>query len=92
MFQTHTFPENFGSIEWILSRDSTFRYMMLARLRCDCDYFLGYGNRRTKHLYCGDVDKQIEYMKAIWSAFPADGKPVWLTMEQIEDYGRRMRG
>lgn len=29
-------------------------------------------------------------MKSIWDSFPADGKPEWLTVEQIENYERRM--
>lgn len=28
-----------------------WNYMMLDRLRADCEYFLGAGNRAEKHLY-----------------------------------------
>ena len=33
----------------LLSKDDTFRYMMLDRLKTDCNYFLGNGNRNEKH-------------------------------------------
>ena len=29
-------------------------------------------------------------MKGIWNSFPADGKPEWLTWEQIEAYEAEM--
>lgn len=28
-----------------------FRYMMLSRMKQDCDYYLGNGGRSTNHLY-----------------------------------------
>ena len=33
---------------------------------------------------------QIGYMKALWNSFPEDGKPEWLTMEQILNYEKQM--
>lgn len=33
---------------------------------------------------------RIGYMKALWESFPEDGKPEWLTMEQILGYEERM--
>ena len=78
------------SIEWVLSRDDKFRYMLLDRMRQDCDYYLGYGNRNAEQLWAvGSVDRQIEYMKALWNSFTE--KPEWLTMEQIEEYERLMK-
>lgn len=77
------------SIEGIVKRDAKFRYMLLDRMRMDCDYFLGYGGRRESVLWAGDVDKQIEYMKAIWNSF--DEKPEWLTMEQIVELEKQMK-
>ena len=29
-------------------------------------------------------------MKALWNTFPEDGKPEWLTMEQILNYEKQM--
>lgn len=79
-----------GSIEWVLSRDDKFRYMLLNRMQMDCEYFLGCGNRNPYNLWCvGDIDGHIEYMKAIWNSF--NEKPEWLTMEQINEYERKMK-
>ena len=66
------------------------KYMLLGRLKTDCDYFLGYGNKCEKHLWAGNVTDQIAKMKKLWQEFPDDLKPEWLTWEQILDYERRM--
>ena len=70
--------------------DDRFRYMLLARMRSDCDYFLGNGQIYGNHLWAGNVADQIGYMKALWESFLADGKPEWLTMEQILNYEKQM--
>ncbi len=70
--------------------DIKFRYMLLDRMRSDCDYFLGYGRFYVNHLWAGNVVDQIGYMKALWESFPAGMKPEWLTMEQINSYERQM--
>lgn len=72
------------------SHDTKFRYMMLDRMRSDCDYYLGNGRLYGNHLWAGDEEKQISYMKAIWESFPSDQKPQWLTYEEILVYERRM--
>lgn len=69
--------------------DTKFNYMLLSRLQMDCNYFLGNGNRYEKHLWAGNVDDHIEMMKKIWNGF--EEKPEWLSMEQIEDYERKMK-
>ena len=69
--------------------DTKFNYMLLSRLQTDCDYFLGNGNRYEKNLWAGNVDDHIEMMKKIWNGF--EEKPEWLSMEQIEDYERKMK-
>lgn len=71
--------------------DQEFRYMLLDRMRTDCAYFLGYGRGCCRHLWAGNVTDQIGYMKTLWESFPADGKPEWLTMEQILEHERRMK-
>ena len=68
----------------LLSKDDTFRYMMLDRLKTDCNYFLGNGNRNEKHLWAGDVDKQIKLMKDLYNSF--EEKPEWISMEDIENF------
>lgn len=77
-------------LEWVLSRDDKFRYQLLDRLRSDCDYYLGYGNRYPKNLWAGSENEQIEFMKAIWNSFSDEAKPEWLTWEQIEEYEKEM--
>ena len=70
--------------------DNHFRYMLLSRMRSDCEYFLSYGCRCDKHLWANNVADQIGYMKALWNSFAEDGKPAWLTMEHILDYEKKM--
>ena len=72
----------------ILKSEESFRYQMLDRMKMDCEYFLGYGNRCEKYLWGGNVTTQIEYMKALWNSFTE--KPEWLTMEQICEYEAEM--
>ena len=38
----------------ILQRDARFRYMLLARMQSDCEYYLDYGGRDPKRLWAGD--------------------------------------
>lgn len=65
-------------------------YMLSGRLKQDCEYFLGYGNRCEKHLWAGNVKSQIEEMKKLYNSFPSDLKPEWLSMKDIENYEQRM--
>lgn len=73
-----------------LERDETFRYLLLNRMREDCEYYLGCGHRNSVCLWTGDEIEQIELMKKLWNSFPEDGKPEWLTMEKILSYEERM--
>ena len=63
-------------------------YLILDRLRADCEYFLGAGNRAEKHLWAGSVYAQIVKMWELYDALPQ--KPEWLTKEMIDDYAERM--
>lgn len=67
-----------------------FNYMMLSRLRSDCDYYLGYGHRNEKQLWAGDEKGQIDEMKRLWNVFPEDKKPEWLSLEEILQYEQLM--
>lgn len=67
-----------------------FRYMMLDRMRQDCNYYLGYGNRNPDQLWAGNEKDQIENMKALWNTFPDEDKPEWLTWEEIDILARKM--
>ena len=75
--------------KFIYESDKKFPYMLLDRMRADCEYFLGYGNRNARHLWANEgAETHIKYMKYIWEFLPE--KPEWLTMEDIENYEKRM--
>lgn len=65
-------------------------YMMLGRLKADCDYFLGNGNGYEGHLYYKSVEKHCNEMEKLWNSFTEDEKPEWLTMKQIKEYREQM--
>jgi len=65
-----------------------FDYALLDRLRSDCEYYLGYGNRHNKHLWAGDEKKQIAKMKSIYKKLKV--KPVWLKYAKILKYEKAM--
>jgi len=73
------------------SKDESFRYQLLDRMKGDCAYYLGYGNRNEKHLWAKNVPDQIAYMKALWHSFPLLKKPQWLTMRQIRKLEKQMK-
>lgn len=77
-------------INEILNHDAKFRYQLLDRMKTDCNYYLGNGNRHDKYLWAGNVTEQIQYMKDLWKSFPDDAKPEWLTWEQICEYEKSM--
>lgn len=66
-----------------------FEYQLLDRLRTDCEYFLGNGNRAERHLWAGNVDGQIAKMRELYDLLPE--KPEWLTEQEIDSYERRMK-
>lgn len=43
----------------VLTWSLQLRYQMLDRMRQDCEYFLGCGNRVTKYLWAGNVADHI---------------------------------
>ena len=78
------------SSEDILRKDDKFRYQLLSRLKSDCDYYLGNGNRNDKHLWAGNVKDQIQTMKDLYNSFSDDKKPEWVSMEDIDNYEKEM--
>ena len=69
--------------------NNRFNYMLLDRLRCDCEYYLNYGNRSAQHsLWAQDEQKQIDKMRELYDLLPV--KPEWLTREQIDEYAAQM--
>lgn len=65
-----------------------FNYMLLGRLKTDCEYFLNYGNGSERNLWAFNVEDQILKMKELWEKLPI--KPEWLSYEEIENYEREM--
>lgn len=76
--------------EDLLKSDEKFRYMMLDRLKMDCKYYLGYGNKSKNVLWAGDEKEQIEAMKELWNSFNNDAKPEWLSWDDIKKYESEM--
>ena len=69
--------------------DYRFNYMLLDRLKSDCEYYLRYGGRNAKHsLWAQDEQKQIDKMRELYNLLQI--KPEWLTREQIDEYAARM--
>ncbi|APU87341.1 LPD11 domain-containing protein [Clostridium botulinum] len=73
-----------------INKEDSFKYQLLDRLRIDCEYYLGYGNRNVNHLWANNEKEQIEKMKELYNSFPDNEKPEWLTYEQILQYERLM--
>ena len=69
--------------------EDRFNYMLLGRLKSDCEYYLRYGGINEKRsLWAQDEQAQIDKMREIYDSLPI--KPEWLTMEQIDEYAARM--
>ena len=69
--------------------DNRFSYMMLDRLKSDCEYYLVNGGRNAKHsLWAQDEQAQIDKMRELYDLLQI--KPEWLTREQIDEYAARM--
>ena len=49
--------------------DEKIRYMFLSRMKQDCEYYLGYGNRNTDHLWGLNEADHIKAMKILWFFF-----------------------
>ena len=81
-------PAEAGSDELPAFVDHSGDYVLLDRLRADCDYFLGAGGRSEKHLWAGSVYAQVKKMRELYDALPE--KPEWLTAEAIDRYAAQM--
>ena len=81
-------PTEAGSDELSAFVDHSGDYVLLDRLRADCDYFLAAGGRSEKHLWAGNVHAQIKKMRELHDALPE--KPEWLTAEAIDRYAAQM--
>lgn len=64
------------------------QHQLLSRMKSDCEYYLGNGNRAEKYLSEGTPAAQIAEMRRIYDTLPE--KPEWLTAEQIDNYEKQM--
>ena len=69
--------------------DKKFRYMMLDRLRQDCDYSLNRCDSSEDVLWSKDKRAQIANMIALWKTFEVEDRPEWLTWDDITNYANR---
>ena len=67
-----------------------YRYMLLSRMKTDCDYYLGNGNKIAKHLWAGNEKEHISAMRILFDAFSSEQKPVWLTEKMLNNYAKEM--
>jgi len=67
-----------------------FEYQLLGRLKDDCDYYLGNGNRSAKHLWAGNEIDQIKKMVELWNILPQI--PEWLNRNELERYSIALTG
>jgi len=74
----------------VKDRDFKFEYQLLSRLKEDCNYYLGASKGFEPHLWAHTVEAQIEKMKELHKGFPEEGKPEWLTWEDILEYETKM--
>lgn len=63
-------------------------YRLLSRLKQDCDYYLGAGNKNAKHLWADTPEAQITKIKELYDKLQY--KPEWLTAEDIARYEKAM--
>ena len=72
--------------------DETFRYQMLGRLQSDCEVYLGDSpqNHRVDRLWADSEMEQIAVMKNLYLSFPADKRPEWIDINDIEKYETMM--
>lgn len=74
----------------MIEKNFTYEYQLLDRLKQDCEYYLGNGNRNPKYLWDGNELLQIEKMRELYNGFPDDLKPEWITIDDINKYEEKM--
>ena len=67
-----------------------FRYMMLSRMKMDCDYYLGNGGHNPDSLWAGNEQAQIDNMVTLWKTFDPEDSPEWLTWGDLVYYALKM--
>ena len=78
--------------ENVIGKESSFRYKLLSRMQQDCEYYLGNGNRNTKHLWALEEVEHIKNMVSLYNSFSFEDKPEWLTIEQLDNFSKELTG
>lgn len=68
-------------------KEFRFDYMMLDRMRTDCEYYNS--AEHYNHAHASTAKQMIERMKEIWNKLPGDLKPRWITWEKICEYEKK---
>lgn len=72
-----------------MQKSQEFTYMMLSRLRQDCEFFLNWGNGNRDRLYHGNIVDHIADMIKLHNNLVF--KPEWLTLKEINKYSKNMK-
>lgn len=67
-----------------------FTFDMLARLKLDCDYYLGLGHASYKVLWGETPHDHCYEMARLLLSIPEEERPLWLTKNDIELYRTAM--
>lgn len=65
------------------------KYELLYKMSTEVEYYLNNG-RNPKYLTELDEERHILKMLKLWSSFPYDRKPQWITDKDIKEYAREM--
>ena len=68
----------------------TFTFGMLARLKLDCDYYLGHGHASNNALRGKDPYNHCNEMERLFLSIPEEERPLWLTKNDIGLYRMAM--
>lgn len=71
------------------SSSPKFRYMLLGRMKSDCDYYI-YTTHSPKCLWAGNEEAQIKDMISLYLSLAK--KPGWLTVKEMDAYSVKMTG
>lgn len=75
----------------LVSDNKKYNYMLLSRLKMDCELFLRRGGGSERSLWSGSIEEIISSMKELWDSFSEKDKPEWLTLEEIEEFHEKMK-
>ena len=66
------------------------KYQLLGRMKSDCEYYLGAGNKQVSGLWGKSVDHHLKCIEELLFSIPLEDRPEWLTYPEIEDFDKKM--